>query len=281
MEQMVPKIKSLLILATDHRDVYERRYPADANAIAAAKELVVEGALRAAERRPAAADAGNLGVLVDEQYAAPCVARARRGGLRVAMPAESGGSAELALAYGDDFLAHLRALPPDYVKVLVRWSPGDEPARKRRQAEVVQRLQAGVDELGLPLMFELLVPQAAEEPAARVELITSAMAEVKAAGAAPAVWKLEPQAGEEQYARLAEAAGGVPCVVLGAGAELAEIAEHVRTVARVDGWSGFAVGRSVWAPALDRRDAGGEREPCVEQVAAGFETLIDAYLGAP
>lgn len=277
---MVPKIKPLLVLATDHRDVFEARYGGDADAIATAKALVVDGGLAAAARRPGAVADGLLGVLVDEQYAAPAVPRLRAAGLRVLMPVEAGGTPELALVYGDDFRRRLERLPPDLAKVLVRWSPGDDAGRKRRQGELLLRLDAALRELAIPLMFELVVPQAAGEEPARAALTAAAMDELRALGIAPAVWKLEPQADADAYALLASRSGGAPCVVLGAGGALEHVAAQVRTVAGTPGWAGFAVGRSVWAPALDAFDAGAERAACVAQVADGYVHLIDTHLAA-
>jgi myo-inositol catabolism protein IolC len=222
-----------------------------------------------------------LGVLVDEQYAAAAVPRVRAAGLRVVMPVEAGGTPELALAFGEDFERHLERLPPDLAKLLVRWSPGDDAGRKRRQGELLGRVQATLEKLAIPLMLELMVPQAATaEASARAALTAAAIDELRELGIAPAVWKLEPQADADAYALLAGRSGGAPCVVLGAGGALEHVAAQVRTVARTPGWAGFAVGRSVWAPALDAWDAGAERADCVARVADGYVQLIDAHLAA-
>ena len=265
----------MLVLATDHRDAYEARYDGDAAAISAAKALVVDGALAAAERRPKARAQGALAVLVDEQYAAATVEPLRAAGLGVAMPVERGGGDEFEFAFGEQFDRHLTELPPDVAKALVRWSPGDPPARKARQAERLLRLQETLDALAVPLMFELIVPEAAGAEADRAQLTIAAMADVCAHGIRADVWKLEPQAGADAYAQVREAAEGVPCIVLGAGGELPAVAAHVRT-AMAEGWAGFAVGRSIWGPALDAYAAGADRASCVEQVADAYTLLIDA-----
>lgn len=269
----------LLILAADHRDAFEARYGGDDVAIRDAKALVVDGACAAATRCQEALQQGLLGGLVDEQYAASAIPKLRDVGFRVGVPVEAGGTSELAFAYGDDFRSHIEAVRPDFAKLLVRWSPGDDEGRKKRQGKLLWNLQAVLDVLSIPLMLELVVLEAGSRELERASFTIAAMTEIRARGIAPSVWKLEPQGAAEDYERVAKFASRVPCVLLGAGRPLSELAAHVR-LAIQGGWRGFAVGRSIWGQPLDAYAGGSDRASCVEEIATGFKSMVDASVAA-
>ena len=85
--------------------------------------------------------------------------------------------------------------------------------------------------------------------------MATAIGELQAAGVEPDVWKVEGMDTAADYRLVADAAraGGrdqVACVVLGAGADEATVAHWLREAARVDGFIGFAIGRTIFWDAL-------------------------------
>jgi myo-inositol catabolism protein IolC len=74
---------------------------------------------------------------------------------------------------------------------------------------------------------------------------------------------------------------GVPCIVLGRGADEAQVIEWVKIGASVDGFDGFAVGRTLWQDALKDFLAGQLSRPeAVDRIAQRYRDVIDAYRNA-
>src|SRR3984893_2551264 len=120
--------RRLYILAFDHRGSFQKKMfgidgePNDAETqrIADAKALIFEGfqlALSDGAPRDAA------GVLVDEQFGANILRKAKADGLVFAMPVEKSGQDDFDFQYGDDFGAHIEEFDPTFAKVLVRYNP--------------------------------------------------------------------------------------------------------------------------------------------------------------
>jgi myo-inositol catabolism protein IolC len=69
--------------------------------------------------------------------------------------------------------------------------------------------------------------------------------------------------------------------VLGRGADEPQVIEWIRIGATVDGFDGFAVGRTLWQEALQDYLAGkATRQEAVFRIAARYSDVIDAYRGA-
>ena len=77
----------------------------------------------------------------------------------------------------------------------------------------------------------------------------------------------------------AEGRDGVKCIVLGRGADEPQVIEWVKIGAAVDGFDGFAVGRTLWEDALKElpgRQGVAGRRPSTE-IAGRYRDVIDAY----
>ena len=100
--------------------------------------------------------------------------------------------------------------------------------------------------------------------------MATAIAELQAAGVEPDIWKVEGLDTADDCRLVADAAraGGrddVACVVLGAGADEATVAHWLRQAATVDGFVGFAIGRTIFWDALKGWLAGDhDRETAVQ-----------------
>jgi len=295
----------LFILAFDHRGSFQSKWfgiagePTDEETlrIADGKELIFQGLELALSR---GAHAGTAGGLVDEQFGAPkrIPDRIKKAGMKLAMPVEKSGQAEFDFEYGEEFGDHIERFDPDFVKVLVRYNPDGDPEVNRRQAARLVALSAWLAEHGRSLLFELLVPAEDEQLASvggdaeryeaelRPRLMVGAIAELQDAGVEPAVWKIEGLERRDDCERVVAQCrtGGrdqVVCVVLGRGAERSRVERWLASGAGVDGYVGFAIGRSIWGDPLAgflEGDLG--RDQATEQVADTFVHFVEVYEGA-
>lgn len=160
-------------------------------------EGLVEQAL--ADGAPNAA----AGVLVDEEFGADILRRAKAAGLTVALPVERSGQDEFDFAYGDDFADHIGDFAPDFVNVLARYNPDDDLGGNARQAARLAYLSAWLRRHEHALLFGLLVSPtethlarvdgdvAAYEHQKLPDLVIVAVSALQAANVEPDVWKLQ------------------------------------------------------------------------------------------
>jgi myo-inositol catabolism protein IolC len=295
----------LFILAFDHRGSFQKQWfgiegePTDEETlrIADGKELVFEGLELALSRGAQAETAGGL---VDEQFGAPkrIPDRIRAAGIKLAMPVEKSGQTEFDFEYGEDFGAHIEEYDPDFSKVLVRYNPDGDAEMNRRQAERLKRLAEWLHEHDRKFLFELLVPAEEDQLATvggdtdrydaelRPELMRRTIAELQDAGVEADIWKIEGVDTREDCERIAAQAraggrDGVVCVVLGRGADDDKVDHWLRQGAPVDGYVGFAIGRSIWGgPLTGFLEDSLSREEAAGKVADNFLRFVEVYEAA-
>src|SRR5829696_4958921 len=255
----------LFILAFDHRGSFQKKMfgiegdptPEQTDTISDAKHLIFEGLRRASEE---GADPEVTGALVDEQFGGSIPRDARDAGLKLAMPVEKSGQKEFDFDHGEQFGEHIERFDPDFIKVLVRLNPEGDEDMNRRQVERLARLSDWLHERGRRFLFELLVP--AEQ--AQLE---------KVAG-------LERQEDCEAIVEQVRSGGrdNVVCVVLGRGADDEQVDRWLRAGAPVEGYVGFAIGRSIWWDALKGYlDGSLERADAAERIARNYRRFVDVY----
>jgi myo-inositol catabolism protein IolC len=290
----------LYILAFDHRGSFTKRFgiegapsAEETERIADGKHLILEG-LQAALARDA--DPSVTGALVDEQFGGPTRVpeEVKESGLKLAMPVEKSGQEEFEFEYGDDFGAHIERFDPDFSKVLVRYNPDGDADMNRRQAERLTRLSEWLHENDRKYLFELLVPAEDDQLASvdgdsdrydaelRPELMIGAIAELQESGVEPDIWKIEgvdERADCERIAAQCRSGGrdGVVCVVLGRGADDAKVDHWLRQGAPVEGYVGFAIGRSIWGEPLQGFIDGGSREDAAGRIADNYLRFVGVY----
>jgi myo-inositol catabolism protein IolC len=295
--------KPLYLMAFDHRGSFEKDLfgasepvPPDVrDGIMKVKEIIFD-----AHRQALAEGAPRefCGVLVDEQFGAGVARQAKAAGVVLAMPVEKSGQEEFEFQYGDDFGAHIEAFDPTFAKVLVRYNPDDDPELNRRQTERLARLSHWLRDRQRNFLFELLVPatktqlsrfggdQREYDRKLRPDLVVATIAALQAGGVEPDIWKIEGldsrEACEEVVTQArSEGRDGVKCIVLGRGADEPQVIEWVRIGASVDGFDGFAVGRTLWEAALtDYLAHKATREQTVDTIAGRYRDVIDAYVSA-
>jgi myo-inositol catabolism protein IolC len=291
---------TLYILAFDHRGSFQKRFfgidgepDAEQTAIIAdAKHLIFEGLVQAVG---AGADPAVTGVLVDEQFGSTVPEEARAAGLKLAMPAERSGQPYFDFQYGEDFPAHIERFDPDFTKVLVRYNPDGDGEANREQREKLRRLSDWLHEHERRFLFELLVPaedqQLAEvggdtdryDAELRPELMRRAIAELQDAGVEADIWKIEGVEERSDCSMLVAQArtgghGEVACVVLGRGADDAKVDHWLTEAAPVDGFIGFAIGRSIWWDPLKAYVEGKiERAAGARRIAENYLRFVSVY----
>ena len=293
----------LFILAFDHRGSFRKKMfgidgrqpsPEEQDRLADAKRLVWEGFQAAA----AAGLPQGAGVLVDEEMGADVAREAAAAGVPLAMPVEKSGQDVFDFEYGDAFGDHIERFDPMFAKVLVRWNPEDDAATKELQAGRLKRLGDWLHERNRKYLFELLVPATEEQLVSvgdvtaaydahlRPSLMIETITELRSAGVEPDVWKIEgidDRADCERVARLIRADGRdrVKAVVLGRGADTAKVDHWLRQGAPVEGYAGFAIGRSIWWEGVAGfKDGAMSRAEAAASIASAYRRFVDVYLAA-
>lgn len=294
----------LYILAFDHRGSFTKRFGVegeptaeDNRRFADGKHLIFEGIEAALAR---GADPSVTGALVDERFGGPTEVpqQAKARGIKLAMPVEKSGQKEFDFEYGEDFGDHIERYDPDFSKVLVRYNPDGDTEMNRRQAERLRALSDWLHANDRRLLFELLVPAEEAQLASvdgdtkrydaelRPDLMVRAIRELQDAGIESDVWKIEgvdERADSERIAAQCRAGGrdGVACVVLGRGADDDKVDDWLRAGAPVDGYVGFAIGRSIWGDPLKGWIEGAlSREDAASRIADNYLRFIEVYTAA-
>lgn len=290
----------LYILAFDQRTSLVYRYfgfeeplARDEHArVADAKHLIFEGLAAAAER---GADRSTTGALVDEQFGSGILPEIKTQGFRLAVALEKSGQDVFTFEYGDDFGEHIERFDPDFSKALVRYNADGDSEANLVQARRLKRLSDWLHERDRKLMLELLVPPVGSQLESvgrssdrfdtelRPILMRRAIADLQDAGIEPDVWKIEGLDDRSDAELIVEQcrSGGrerVGCVLLGRGAPDAKVDHWVRQAAPVEGFIGFAIGRSTWSGALVGYLEGSlDRDAAAEQIANRYLRFVSVY----
>ena len=291
----------LYILPFDHRGSFETKMfgwhePLTAQQtaeIAAAKQVIYDGFQKAIAD---GVDKAKAAILVDEQFGAAILRDAAAKGFHFAMAAEKSGQEEFDFQYGEQFAEHIEAFQPTFSKVLVRYNPEGYPPLNKEQAQRLKRLSDYLQTAGRALfMFELLVPaerqqleklngdKKAYDLELRPQLMIRAIEELQDAGVEPDVWKIEGLDRAEDCKEIVKTArrdgrDNVSCIILGRGEDDAKVREWLTTAASVEGFIGFAVGRTdFWDPLVNMRAGKITRDEAVAEMAKRYKEFADLF----
>src|SRR3954465_10360221 len=291
----------LYILAFDHRGSFQKKWfglgdeitQEDTDRITDAKTLIYEGLELALSQ---GAEPSITGALVDEQFGGEVPQRAKEHGIKLSMPVEKSGQNEFDFHYGEDFGAHIEKFDPDFSKVLVRYNPDDpDTDMNARQLERLKRLADWLHEHDRKFLFELLVPATDDQLAQvdgdndrfdaelRPELMRRAIEEIQQYGIEVDIWKIEgvdERSEAEMLAQQTRSGGrdGVVCVLLGRGASDEKVDHWLTQAAPVEGFVGFAIGRSIWGDALKGfLDGSLERDEAARQIGDNYLRFVKVY----
>ena len=268
----------LFILAMDHRDSFGRTLfgvrddkpdPDQLRRMRAAKRLIFDGLIMAQDRLRY----GRAGVLVDEQYGQEVIDEARklRDTIALAVPVEASGHPWFTLQWGKEWLDRVERIGPDYAKVLVRDNPDLDPGDREQQFDMLGEVSERLHEIGVPLLYELLVPATDAQLAAaggdterydreiRPGLVVQVIADNQDHGIEPALWKVEGletvRAAELVAAQAKAGRRTADLIVLGRDAPTERLNHWLEVASQVPAFVGFAIGRSIWEDVL--RTGGG------------------------
>ncbi|MGI8579066.1 MAG: 2-deoxy-5-keto-D-gluconate 6-phosphate aldolase domain-containing protein [Solirubrobacteraceae bacterium] len=291
----------LYILAFDHRGSFQKKMfgiagdptPEETATIADAKQLIYEGMALAVDR---GAEAGATGVLVDEQFGGDVPREAKEKGLKLAMPVEKSGQNEFDFHYGEQFGEHITSFDPDFSKVLVRYNPEGDADMNSTQLEKLKQLADWLHSNDRKFLFELLVPAEPDQltkvgeevdrydSELRPELMRRAIEAIQDYGIEVDIWKIEGVDERSDCEMLAaqtrsgEGRENVVCVLLGRGASDDKVDHWLTQAAPVDGFIGFAIGRSIWWDALKGYlDETIPREQAAAQIAENYGRFVRVY----
>jgi len=259
--------------------------------VSAAKTLIYRGLLRAIEMGVAK---NEVGILVDAQFGSHIIADAKARGIPAAVCVEKSGQNVFDFEYGSRWEDHLRYLAPDIVKVLVRYHPDDDPVANREQLARLKLLSdyvhASDDHY---LMFELLVPATTEADKAaddkydsevRPKHMVAAIKEIQDFGVEPDIWKIEGLDERSQaeavskQVRSTPERGKVGSILLGRGSNMEKVHEWLKVAAPVNGFIGFAVGRTNFSEPLKAHLEGGMPEKeAVQAIAENYKGCVDIW----
>jgi len=293
--------KPLYILAFDHRGSFQKKFfgisgeptPEEAERISDAKMVIYEGFRKAIEGG-APKEAG--GFLVDEQFGADIARTGKKEGFQFAMPVEKSGQDEFDFQYGQDFGAHIEEFDPFASKVLVRYNPEGDEVMNQRQLGRLKQLADWLHDNGRLFLFELLVPAEDHQLEAvggdtdrydaelRPELMRRSIEDCQNFGVEVDIWKIEgvdTRADAEmlsEQARKGDGRENVKSVLLGRGASDEKVDHWLQQAAGVEGFIGFAIGRSIWWDALKGfLDGSLDRSAAAEQIADNYLRFIKVY----
>ena len=147
-------------------------------------------------------------------------------------------------------------------------TPTATPRRTQRQLDRLKRLADWLHDHDRKFLFELLVPAEPDQLEAvggdsnrydaelRPELMRRAIEQIHDHGIDVDVWKIEGVDAREDaqmlidQTRTGEGREGVTSVLLGRGASDEKVDHWLQQAAPVEGFIGFAIGRSIWWDAL-------------------------------
>ena len=293
--------QDLYILAFDHRGTItkgllgvEGREPTqdEANKVSEMKQIIFDGFLKANEY---GITGGDPAILVDETFGLEVQQKAKEMNIKFAAPVEKSGQKVFDFEYGDQFGEKINEVGADFVKILVRWNPDDEEEIRETQGKRIKELSDWVTENDKKFLLEFLVP-ATEEQLASVEndqarydseirpkLAVKVVEEMRERGADPDIWKIEGLDTPEDCGKVAHAIRtgdreDVIAVVLGRGASDEKVNEWLRAGSSVEGYKGFAIGRSIFWDALKSFHEGEKsREEAVEEIAQSYLGFLSVY----
>ena len=293
--------QDLYILAFDHRGTItkgllgvEGREPTqdEANKVSEMKQIIFDGFLKANEY---GITGGDPAILVDETFGQEVQQKAKEMNIKFAAPVEKSGQKVFDFEYGDQFGEKINEIGADFVKILVRWNPDDEEEIRETQGNRIKELSDWLTENDKKFLLEFLVP-ATEEQLASVEndqarydseirpkLAVKVVEEMRERGADPDIWKIEGLDTPEDCEKVAHAIRtgdreDVIAVVLGRGASDEKVNEWLRAGSSVEGYKGFAIGRSIFWDALKGFHEGEKsREEAVEEIAQSYLGFLSVY----
>jgi 5-dehydro-2-deoxygluconokinase len=288
-------MKQLYILPFDHRATFatglfgfkEPLTKVQHNKVKEAKEMIWQAFMVVQRRLKSALPEGTLGILVDEEFGAEILRSAKKLGAVTILTTEKSGQPVFDFEYGVKFGAHILKLKPNYAKVLVRYNP----VNKKDNLIQLKRLKKINDfckNKKIGFLFELLVPASpaqlkkykkSYDLKARPALTCQAIKEIRAFGVKPNIWKLEAMYKASDWQKIIGLIGKEEkIVVLGRAGSKQLVSQWLKTAAKFKEIIGFAVGRTIFFPPLEKFIAKKiSKNKAIKQIANNFQYFINLW----
>ena len=296
-------MKELYILPFDHRGTFTKMFGVKeteldqekTNLLADYKHVIYEAFLKSIA---AGVPKEKSAILVDEQFGAKIHEEAHAAGITHILTIEKSGQEEFDFEYGDKFAEHIEKFKPEYVKVLVRYNPANDPALNKRQCQRLKTVSEFCKSNGYKFLFELLAiatpaqlsqvgdDQEKYEQTLRWQVMVDSIKEIQSHGIEPDIWKIEGLNDLTQMQAVVEIArsGGrseVGIVVLGRGESEEKVKVWLSVAAKIPGVVGFAVGRTVFKqPLIDLHENKISRDVASQKIADNFKGFVDLFINS-
>ncbi len=291
----------LYILAFDHRGTLTKgilgvadRKPTNEEAfkIAEMKSIIFDGFLLAKNK---GIDGGDPAILVDEQFGLDIQEKAKEMGIKFAAPVEKSGKEVFEMEYGENYKEKIEEVDANFIKVLIRWNPDDDLEVREIQGSRIKDLSNYLTDSNKKFLLEFLVPATEEQLATvagsqerydseiRPKLAVNVVEELREKGADPDIWKIEGLDKKEDCEKIAkvikdDGREDVIAVVLGRGADNNKVNEWLKAGSSVNGYKGFAIGRSIfWDSLVGWYKGDKTREAAVDEIANSYLGFISTY----
>ncbi|RZI76736.1 MAG: 5-dehydro-2-deoxygluconokinase [Variovorax sp.] len=273
------------VLAFDHRvqfDEMAQQHAAPPERITAFKRLVAEAAQVAAQvhAQPGVAP----GVILDTRFGADILPGLTGCGWWVARPVELPGSRPLRFEPARALALELRTWPTEHVaKCLVSYHPDDPQPLREQQLARLHELQSASVETFHEFLVEVIPPRGLR---ADDGVLAEALEQIYATGVRPDWWKLPPPGSDVAWTQIADtiARHGPHCrgvLLLGLEAPEETLERGFRMAAPHRVCRGFAVGRSIFAPAAAEWFVGRFSDAqAVEDIARRYARLLALWRAA-
>ena len=305
----------LYLLPFDHRHSYVTNMfkfsmpltPAQRNEVIDSKLLIYEGFKFALSEQPIGSamdarrleagriDAKSAAILIDEEFGTPILNDAAQYHFSTALSVEKSGVDEFDFEYGENFAQHIETFNPTFAKILVRYNPDGDAAMNARQAARMRRLSDYCQRTQRLFMLELLVPATPSQLTdathandlyddnLRPALMAQAIRALQEAGIAPDIWKVEGLIKRDDCEEIVrtvrrEGRDKASCIVLGRNASEAKVVKWLSVAASVEGFIGFAVGRTTfWDAVAQYREQKISRQDARLQIAKRYLEWVSVF----
>jgi len=237
-------------------------------------------------------------ILVDENFGSEVISDAVSKGFMVAVSTEKSGQKEFDFEYGNEFGEHLNKFKPTFGKVLLRYNPDDDAELNSRQREKLKIMSDFCKANDYKFLIEPLIPATDKQLESvggdkerydqeiRPDLAVRMIKEIQDGGADPDIWKIEGFTETVHYSNVVEQARAdgrdkVAVIVLGRGADAAQVDKWLKAGAVLDGVVGFAVGRTIfWEALVAMRDGQISREEATNKMGESYYHFYKVFTEA-
>lgn len=294
----------LYIFINDHRSSFlkrileiEGRNPSeqDWEEVKNLKKIIFTGYLEALQ---SAIPADQTTFFIDEQTGSGIIEQAVEAGVTYCLAVEKSGQKLLDFEFGQEYVAHIEALKPAFIKALVRYNPTDPEADRMLQQGKLKEITEVARTQNTKLIIEVRIPATPEQLASvenderrydleiRPDLATATVSELRAGGADPDVWHIEGFELPVHYENVIQQIQmndrtNVGMVIMSRGASFPQVESWLTVGASVEGIIGFSVGRTAFQNAIKQFRAGEKgSEEGAKQIAQNFIHFYEIFTKA-